>query len=66
MRDSPSHGFRDPLPVVEGLVAEMVERPRVVRSVNELKKVKELEAENARLKCMYAELALSGFELVRP
>jgi putative transposase len=29
-------------------------------SVNELKKVKELEAENARLKRMYAELALEN------
>ena len=29
-------------------------------SANELKKVKELEAENARLKRMYAELALEN------
>jgi putative transposase len=29
-------------------------------SVNELKRVKELEAENARLKKMYAELALEN------
>lgn len=29
-------------------------------SVNELKRVKELEAENARLKRMYAELALEN------
>ncbi len=29
-------------------------------SVNELKRVKELEAENARLKRMYAELALDN------
>ncbi|MCM2993304.1 hypothetical protein CEE61_19115 [Stenotrophomonas maltophilia] len=29
-------------------------------SVNELKRVKELEAENARLKRMYADLALEN------
>jgi len=29
-------------------------------SVSELKRIKELEAENAKLKCMYADLALEN------